>query len=382
MAADILDVLMLTPGPRGRTGLPAILYSPPGCGKTSRVEQVGRDRGFHVETVILSIREPSDVAGLPLIQPDGSVKLAAPAWAKRLAEHGSGGVAFLDELNVSPPALQSAALRVVAEGVVGDFPLPPHVRVIAAANPEDLAAGGWTLTPPLANRLIHLDYEPPSGEAWAEWLSSDGRGPEKATVQLAEETWAREWAAARTSFAAFARRFPQHLLKVPETDTERGRAWPSPRSMELAARAYAGSRSLGAGDGVTLKLLHGAVGEGVGNEAWKYLRDLDLPDPEAVLAGAAEVPMRRSDQTYACLAGVMAVALLDKPNKPERLVRSVEVAAKVAEKSADVAAACLRSVCRSDDFKAGWKTPELGRRLTSAFMGPLAPIAGAMRGEL
>ena len=49
-------------------------------------------------------------------------------------------------------------LRVVLERTVGDLRLPAAVRVVAAANPPDEAADGWELAPPLANRLVHLDW--------------------------------------------------------------------------------------------------------------------------------------------------------------------------------------------------------------------------------
>ena len=44
------------------------------------------------------------------------------------------------------------------ERTVGDLPLPDGVTVIAAANPPELAADGWDLAAPLANRFCHLDW--------------------------------------------------------------------------------------------------------------------------------------------------------------------------------------------------------------------------------
>ena len=44
--------------------------------------------GVPCETVIGSLREPSDFAGLPVVTDDG-VRLEPPAWAKRLqTAHG------------------------------------------------------------------------------------------------------------------------------------------------------------------------------------------------------------------------------------------------------------------------------------------------------
>ena len=112
------------------------------------------------ETVIGSLREPSDFAGLPVVTDDG-VRLEPPAWAKRL-HAAQAGYLFLDELSTSPPAVQSAMLGVALERRVGDLLLPRAVQVVAAANPPERAADGWDLTPPLANRFLHVSYTPAS----------------------------------------------------------------------------------------------------------------------------------------------------------------------------------------------------------------------------
>jgi MoxR-like ATPase len=381
MSASVLDVVFLTPGPRGRIGLPAIFWGAPGISKTAQMEQVAARHGLHLETIILSIREPSDVGGMPVVSPTG-VHLEPPGWAKRLASgKGNGGACFLDELSTAAPSLQGAALRIIAEGVCGDFVLPPNVRMVAAANPEDLAAGGWGLSPPMANRLLHLEFDVPTAEAWGRWLVGDGRVDEGPVPVLDPAAWDREWAASRASFAAFIRRFPGRLLEVPKTDAERGKAWGSPRSWEIAARAHAGARALKAGDGVMLRLVQGAVGEGAANEAFAWLRALDLPDPEEVLAGHAKVPTKRADQTFASLAGVCAVAIQARGDRPQRMVRAFEVAGDVAATSADVAVACARTLV-NEHLKECFRDAALSKRLLRVLAkgGPLESVATHMRG--
>jgi MoxR-like ATPase len=136
--------------------VPVLLWGSPGTGKTSAVRALGESLGWPVEVVIGSIREPSDFAGLPVVV-DGMVAMAPPSWARRLAA-AERGLLFLDELTTAPPAVQAVMLRVVLERVVGDVALPDGVRVVAAANPPEEAADGWELAPPLANRLVHLEW--------------------------------------------------------------------------------------------------------------------------------------------------------------------------------------------------------------------------------
>src|SRR3984885_5312633 len=137
--------------------VPVLLGGAPGTGKTSVIRAMAEAMGWPCETVIASIREPSDFAGLPVVVGD-TVRFAPPAWARRLAEAGRG-LLFLDELSTAPPAVQAALLRVVLERVVGDLELPQDVSVVAAANPPEQAADGWDLSAPLANRLCHLAWE-------------------------------------------------------------------------------------------------------------------------------------------------------------------------------------------------------------------------------
>ena len=122
----------------GRAGVAVLLWGKPGIGKSSLLQALADAEGIPMETVIASLREPADFAGLPVVQ-DTGVELAAPAWAVRLAG-ADDGYLFLDELTTAPPAVQAAALRVVLDRVVGDLTLPRGVRIVAAANPPEIGA--------------------------------------------------------------------------------------------------------------------------------------------------------------------------------------------------------------------------------------------------
>lgn len=120
--------------------VPVLLWGAPGTGKTSVIRAMADAANWPCETVIASIREPSDFAGLPIVNrsdasaADARVDFAPPRWAVRLAAAGHGLV-FFDEISTAPPAVQAALLRVVLERTVGDLALPDAVSVAAAANP-------------------------------------------------------------------------------------------------------------------------------------------------------------------------------------------------------------------------------------------------------
>jgi hypothetical protein len=98
--------------------VPVLLWGCPGTGKISIARALREALGWLVEVVIGSIRDPSDIAELPVVA-ESSVALA-PAWARRLAS-ASEGLRFLDDLTTAPAAFQAAMLHIFLARVVGDL---------------------------------------------------------------------------------------------------------------------------------------------------------------------------------------------------------------------------------------------------------------------
>ncbi|MCL2581434.1 MAG: MoxR family ATPase [Streptosporangiales bacterium] len=345
--------------------VPVLLWGAPGTGKTSAIRAMASAMGLHCETVIASIREPSDFAGLPVIAGDAvpgasggalpGVHLAPPRWAQRLAETGTG-VLFLDELSTAPPAVQAALLRVVLERTVGDLALPDDVAVVAAANPPEQAADGWDLSAPLANRLCHLSWETTPASI-ADGLASGWDAP---PVPSLPSDWEAGEVAARGLVAAFLRVRPALALAPPADADAAGRGWPSPRTWEMAARLLTAADASGAGEEVRSALILGAVGEAAGVEFLTWLADMDLPDPEKVLADPASFTLpERGDRAYAALASIAAAVATDPT--ADRWTAAWKVLGDCAETAPDVAAtaAVVLAKCRPPDLPAGQMPPEI-----------------------
>jgi len=319
-------------------GTPVILWGPPGTGKTSVVQSLSEAWGLHCEVVVASIHDPTDFSGLPIVS-GGTVSLAPPRWARRLADLGSG-LLFLDELTTAPPAVQAALLRVVLERTVGDLALAEGVRVVAAANPPDQAADGWDLAAPLANRFCHLSWsvEAPS---FAQGLAGGWHVPALPTVPSG---WEAQLPAARGLLAAFIGTRPELLLAVPSSGAA-GLAWPSPRSWDSASRLWAAAISAGTSPETRAALVAGCVGDGPALEFLAWVVESDLPDPEAVLAapGAFDLP-ERGDRALAVLSAVAAAVAADLT--APRWEAAWEVVGRVAESLPDVAATAARVLAR------------------------------------
>jgi MoxR-like ATPase len=327
--------------------VPVLLWGAPGTGKTSVIQAMAAAAGWPCETVIASIREPSDFAGLPIVSNGASggreqVSFAPPSWAVALADAGHGLV-FFDEVSTAPPAVQAALLRVVLERTVGDLVLPDAVSVVAAANPPEQAADGWELTPPLANRFCHLEW-PVDARTVAEGFSGGWQTPQP---PLLADGWERRVPVVRTWIAGFVTVRPMLALAVPEDAAGAGRAWPSPRTWDMVARLRAAAEAAAVGDLATSLLVRGCVGSGPGVEFLSWLAEADLPDPEAVLANPDSFILpERGDRAYAALTSVAAAVAADPTNG--RWERGWRVFGRAAGSAPDVAAAAARTLaaCR------------------------------------
>ncbi|WP_412078893.1 AAA family ATPase [Streptomyces xanthophaeus] len=312
--------------------LPVLLWGEPGIGKTASLTQLAESLDLPLTTVIASVHEPSDFSGLPVVGDDPAeqgVPMAPPDWAVRLVRAGRG-LLFLDELSTAPPAVQAALLRLVLERRIGSLQLPPGVRIVAAANPRSSAADGWELSPPLANRFVHLQWIHDQ-EVVVRGLG--GTWPRATLPRLDPGKLAPAVDFARRAVCGLLAARPTLVHRLPSGEARRGGAWPSPRSWEMTLRLIAFATAAGSARDVLSLLVRGTVGDGPGLELLAGLDRMDLPDPEALLADpAGAVLPERGDLRQAVLDGVVA-AVRKRPEKSRwdaawaLLVRALETGA-------------------------------------------------------
>ncbi|MFM1803512.1 MAG: hypothetical protein RL136_391 [Planctomycetota bacterium] len=242
-----------------KTRWPAFIWGPPGVGKSAVVGQLARERGLELVDIRAPLLDPTDLRGIPAVVGDRA-EWFAPSFLPR--EGAPPGVLFFDELNAAPPIVQASLYQLVLDRRIGEYHLPEGWVVVAAGNRERDRSVAFRMPDALANRFVHLEFEP-SFDDWRRWAV------------------ARRLNASVVAFLSLRR----ELLHKPG-DNER--AFPTPRSWEMAADIVDAYGTALAAD----EVLAGAVGKGAAIEFLRFVaNELSLKEIDAVLSDPENAPL-------------------------------------------------------------------------------------------
>lgn len=299
-------------------GLPVLFWGEPGIGKSKRVENASARLGLGCDVIFPATLQPEDVTGV--LVPDGkggAIKICM-LDSVRLAVDSGRHVIFLDEISGARPATQGALAGAVLKRQFGDVKLPGGVRLVAAANPPEQAAGGWEMEPMFANRFAHFDVYPPTDEEWVGYLLSKNLPRDTSILDyedLVKRHWGPSWARSQGFFAGFHQKTKGRLLQKlpPEGSKDRGRAFPTPRTWEAAALTAATCMTLASAiphsEELMLDFITALVGSGAATEFITWLREANLPNPEDVLTNGWTPDRLRIDRNYAVYTAMTAYVL-------------------------------------------------------------------------
>jgi hypothetical protein len=309
-------------------GAAALYWGPPGIGKSAILRAAARKCLLPLEVLYAGTKQPEDFSSV--LVPDGkggANSICGLAPIRRLVT-AKEGVLFLDEVSCAPPAVQGALLSLELERNVGDTQLPPGVRILAAANPADQAAGGWDLEPPQANRFFHFECKPPTVGDWIKWYTQEGDSSmieKDALWEKLVSKWGSVYPKIKGQVAGFMQaRGKEFLHNLPaEGDPARTRSWPSPRTWWMAGRAAATCLALDKPDQLA-DFVEGAVGKGATDEFIEWVRKADLPDPKDMLKNGWTPSRQRADIAVAAYTS-MTSYIVEMRTIEEK--RSVAIAA-------------------------------------------------------
>lgn len=276
------------------TRLTAFLWGPAGAGKSEVVRQVAANAGLEFRDVRLNLLDPTDLKGFPV--PD--VKSKAMRWlpAEFLPrDPKSKGVLFLDELNLAPNAVQAAAYQLTLDRRIGEYELPAGWAVIAAGNRDSDKAFVTRMAGPLANRLIHIDFDVDLDD-FVDYQMNRGMEPEQIAFH----------------------RFKSTLLHSFDAKSN-PRSFPTPRTWEFVDRIRKGNMP----QNIEFELIKGAVGEGAAAEFSAFIRTIkDLPTLDQIRLDPTDTPVPKNpSQLYALTT---TLAMDTKPSSFKRYMLYVE----------------------------------------------------------
>lgn len=334
------------------------IEGPPGIGKSAIVAEVAKERNMVFEPLILSLCDPTDIGGFPVV--NGKLVSRYP-----LGPIGKGVqepvLLFLDELTMAAPPVQGAAMRLIYERWAGDVKLHPGTRIVSAWNPPDQAAGGYEMALPLMGRLTKVKLHPKHDEVREYFynIGAEGSDLRRLAVDFA----------ATTQVSA-------DLLQIepPPGAQSSGKQHGAPRSWERGLRLV--SAALAGGEKENGSLFMSALAGNVGDDqaaAFIAIRKVrtELPSEDEILKnpGTAKVPHNK-DTAVAALGLIAQVALRDAAAawiyadrlSDEARVASISTISKVGKMAKDnprykEGEAAMQRMLRSIGTALGFKSP-------------------------
>ena len=155
----------------GRTPL---LAGGTGLGKSTQLEDYARGKGWEFRCRDLSLMEPTDLVGLPVVK--GKVtRYLPPSFLPD--DDGDEGLLVLEEINRAPAYMRAPCLQLLSARCLNDYQLPDTWRLAAAINPAEDGYAADDLDPALESRFVRINVVA-SPDEWADWARGhkvDGR---------------------------------------------------------------------------------------------------------------------------------------------------------------------------------------------------------------
>jgi hypothetical protein len=154
-----------------RARRPVLLEGPTGIGKSELIRQLAGRLGIGSVVLDLSLLEPPDLVGLPVIE-DGRTRYALPS----ILPVDGAGIMMLEELNRAERYIQQPALQLLSARRLHQYELPPGWVCFAAINPETADYQVTPLDRALRARFLNLPVRADRG-SWLAWAGGNGVHP-------------------------------------------------------------------------------------------------------------------------------------------------------------------------------------------------------------
>jgi len=256
--------------------IPLLIFGGPGIGKSEIIKQVAK--GDEVKDVRLSMLEPVDMRGLPVINRKADGADFSVEWAKPDFLPTSGkGIILFDELNTADPSVQNAALQFILDRRCGPHKLGDGWWIVACGNKSSHKAHVNPLSAPLRNRFVIMEMSVDFAQ-WRNWAIAN---------QIHENV-----------LGFMASTSGQHLYSDPQDEYGN---FPTPRGWTMVSRLMKNNIQ-------DREAIEGAIGKGAANWFLQYCKEVEtMPDIDKLLAGEItyqDGPNKLS-VTYAIISNIL-----------------------------------------------------------------------------
>jgi hypothetical protein len=143
-----------------------LLEGPTGVGKSEIVRHVARTLGIDTVVLDLSLLEPPDLVGLPVVR-DGRTEYALPHVLPR----EGAGILLLEELNRAERYIQQPALQLLSARRLHEYVLPDGWVCVATVNPQTAEYHVTALDKALRARFLQVAVRADRA-SWLAWAQT------------------------------------------------------------------------------------------------------------------------------------------------------------------------------------------------------------------
>lgn len=254
--------------------IPFFMEGPPGVGKSDGVRQLAAEKGIGFIDVRLGQLDPVDLRGLPMVN-NGATTWARPDFWPDEKRDGEKGIILFDELADCGKAMQSAAYQIILDGRAGPHIIPKGWYRAAAGNRRGDRAAAQSISTALASRFAWIEIE----------------ADHKCFLAYGNKMGFHHYVMGFIQFR------PGLLHDMKDTDQ---RAFPCPRQWERV------SRICDAPDTRRQRLVAGLVGQGAASEFGVYLRGLELPSLDEILANPTKCKIPQEPSSKYALSSMLS----------------------------------------------------------------------------
>ena len=317
---QVMFAVVFTPNEGGKWGLPLILWSDVGWGKSSILKQFARLAWLNIYTLILGQMDQSDMKMDVPIEGQEYMRTVINGEMQKIMEDKNCIIGF-DEYSLTDDRLQGLSMSLILERMLGPKSLPSTAVPICLANPVGKGCGVNDTKRPQDDRLTHIDLDKwfPAEDRVAEWRNFQNKtvNKEEAMMQAfvsgdiediadykeeratfdphaerirVAKAWAKEFRRADDVVGTFIEANPKllhpKLEKAYRPKNIDEKSFPTSRSNSKAPRILAAARIHGLSDRMKRCLLEGTMGASWTSAFLIHERNYGLlPNTEDLLDG-------------------------------------------------------------------------------------------------